>query len=119
MGLPPTRQNGTMRSILFVVIGLAVLAACSPKPANTSGPEKHYAFSGDILSLNPKAQTASINGAAIPGYMDAMTMDYPIKSSAEFKTLHVDEKIKATLNVTASGDDYSLSNIQEQNSGNK
>ena len=46
-------------------------------------------------------------------------MDYPIKSQDEFATLHVGDKIKATLNVSPSGDDYNLSNIQTQSPGNK
>ncbi len=106
-------------SILSLPLALVLLTACSHKPAVTSGPEKQYALSGEIVSLNAKAQTASINAAAIPGYMEAMTMDYPIKSPAEFKTLHAGDKITATLNVTASGDDYNVSNIQKQNPGSK
>ena len=46
-------------------------------------------------------------------------MDYPVKSAAEFKTLHAGDKIKATLNVNAAGDDYNVSNIQKQNPGSK
>lgn len=90
------------------------MSACSPKRAELSGPQNHYAFSGQIVSLNAKSQTANINAAAIPNYMEAMTMEYPVSSKTEFNKLHVGDKITATLNVSASGDDYNLSNVQKQ-----
>ena len=105
-------------SFLFLAIALTV--ACNPKrAAEPSGPEKHYTLTGEIISLDPKTQTANINAAAIPNYMDAMAMDYPIQSKADFNTLHVGDKIKATLNVSASGDDYNISNIRQQSSISK
>lgn len=78
-----------------------------------------YNLTGTIVSLNAKGQIASINAAAIPNYMEAMTMDYPIKSKAEFNSLRVGEKIKATLNVSATNDEYNVSSIQDQGSGAK
>jgi Cu/Ag efflux protein CusF len=101
------------------LLAFALTVACSPKRTETSGPEKHYELSGEILSLDAKNQSANINAAAIPNYMDAMAMDYPVKSAAEFSSLHVGDKIKATLNVSASGAEYNVSNIQKQSSGSK
>jgi len=43
-------------------------------------------------------------------------MEYPIKSKSEFNTLHVGDKIEATVNVRGMGD-YDLSNIQKQPPG--
>ncbi len=106
-------------SIISLLLALTIVTACSNKPAASSGPEKHYALSGEIVSLDAKAQTATVNAAAIPNYMEAMTMDYPVQSAADFKDLHVGDKIKATLNVSNAGEDYNLSNIQKQNSGTK
>jgi Cu/Ag efflux protein CusF len=99
--------------VLFSSLFLALIVACSPKRTELTGPLKHYAFSGEIVSLNSKAQTASINAAAIPNYMEAMTMEYPISSKAEFSSLHAGDRITATLDVSAAGDDYALSNIRK------
>lgn len=85
--------------------------ACSRKP-ESKGPARHYQLTGRVVSLNPKNQTASVDAAAIPGYMEAMKMDYPIASKAEFDSLSVGEPIKATVNVYESGD-YDLSGIQK------
>jgi Cu/Ag efflux protein CusF len=46
--------------------------------------------------------------------MDAMTMDYPVKSKDDFKKLHIGDQIKATVNVASDGR-YDLSGIQIQN----
>jgi Cu/Ag efflux protein CusF len=87
-------------------------AGCGSKSANA--PElKHYHLTGRIVALNMKDQTASIAQGAIPGWMDAMTMEYPVKSKAEFNTLHVGDKIQGTVDDRGSGD-YDLSNIQAQ-----
>lgn len=78
-----------------------------------------YTLTGTVVSLNAKGQTVSIDAAAVPGFMEAMTMDYPVRSKSEFDALHPGEKITATLNVSASNDDYNLTGIHEQNPGSK
>ncbi len=61
--------------------------------------------------MDAKEQSAAIDAAAIPNYMEAMTMDYPIASKAEFIALHPGDRITASIDV---GDDgsYSLSQIK-------
>jgi Cu/Ag efflux protein CusF len=89
---------------------LLVLAACGRKPESAE-PERHYALTGRVLALNAKDQTATVDAAAIPNFMEAMTMEYPIKSKSDFDKLHVGDKITATVNATSDGL-YDLSNIQ-------
>lgn len=96
------------------ILLLLPLAACTGHKPET-GLDRHYALSGKVVALDAKDQIASIDAAAVPNFMDAMTMDYPIASKAEFEKLQVGEKISATLNVSASGDEYNLTNIHKQN----
>lgn len=100
-----------MRLLPLLTVLFFALIACSPKhqPAQA---ERHYQLTGRILALNPKDQTATVDAAAIPNFMEAMSMEYPIKSKAEFNTLHVGDRIKATVDM--SDDGYDLSNIQKQ-----
>ena len=100
-----------MRFLLSVVL-FVLLSGCGNRSAADTA-AKHYPFSGKVLSLNAKDHTASIDGAAVPGYMDAMTMDYPIKSPGDFAKLHTGDKITATIDVSSDGA-YSLSNIKIQ-----
>jgi Cu/Ag efflux protein CusF len=87
------------------------LAACSqskPKPA-----VKQYPLTGKIISVDLKERTAKIDAAAIPDYMGAMTMDYPIASDSDLGALKAGENISATVNVSPD-DSYNLSNIHER-----
>ena len=103
-----------MRFISIVVLSFFI-ASCNSQGPKT-GPEKHYALSGKVVALDAKEQTAAIDAAAIPGYMDAMTMDYPIRSKTEFESLHPGDKITATIDIADDGR-YSLSQIKVQGSG--
>lgn len=95
---------------LLAVAGLLfVAAACAAK--EKAVPEKHYQLSGVVLGLNAKDQTANIEHGPIEGWMEGMTMEYPILSKQEFDRLHPGDHITATVNVR--GTDYDLTNIHK------
>lgn len=98
---------------LIPILLVATLVACSHN-SEDSQPEHHYPLSGKIVALDTKSQTATVNATAIPNFMEAMTMDYPVTSKADFSKLHVGDQIKATVNVAGDGR-YNLSAIQVQN----
>jgi hypothetical protein len=93
---------------VLAILAAIFLSACNKTPQ--APPSKHYQLTGKIVSLNASEQTAMIAGAAIPNYMEAMTMDYPVKSKADFNSLHIGDNIQATVNVTDDGV-YDLSQI--------
>lgn len=97
------------------VLLVVALTACSHK-SDTSHSEHQYQVTGKVVALNSRDQTATVDAAAVPNFMEAMTMDYPVKSKDEFKTLHVGDRIKATIDVSDAGV-YDLSNIHVQNAG--
>ncbi len=92
-------------AVFAFIFSLACASATKPAPL------KHYALTGKVVSVNPKEQTAAIDAAAIKGYMEAMTMDYPIQSKNEFATLHPGDHITGTLDVSDDGS-YALSHIK-------
>src|SRR4051812_19423193 len=89
---------------LLLVLSLLTLS-CSKK-TETGEPEKHYKMTGVVLGLDPKLQTANIKHGPISGWMEEMTMDYPIRSKTEFSKMQVGDHITATVNVR--GTDYDL-----------
>lgn len=104
-------------SRISVVALLALsLAACRNPEQKES--ERHYPLSGRIVALNAKDQTATVDAGAIPNFMEAMTMEYPVRSKDEFSKLLTGEKITATVDVRDDGL-YSLSNIHPQSSASK
>jgi Cu/Ag efflux protein CusF len=94
---------------LFLLLG-----ACGQNPPAAG--VKHYHLTGRVVSVNTKDQTATVDAAAIPKFMEAMTMEYPVKSKSDFAVLRAGESIEATVNVTDAGG-YDLSDIKAQPSG--
>jgi Cu/Ag efflux protein CusF len=83
-----------IRRSLVILPVLLILAACTHK-----SPEKRYPMQGEIKALDASAHTATIAAGKIGDWMDAMTMEYPVKPDAEFQKLHVGDRIEATVVV--------------------
>src|SRR5436305_11273511 len=83
------------RTITTLLLAFAlVLAGCRSKPA-----AKRYPMQGEVKALDAEAKTATIAAGKIGDWMEAMTMEYPVKPDAEFQKLHVGDKIDATVVV--------------------
>jgi Cu/Ag efflux protein CusF len=100
---------------ISVVTILAASVACSYRSGET-GHEKHYQLSGKVVGLDSKRRTATVDGEAIPNFMEAMTMEYPIRDRDDFKRLRVGDRITATVNVNEDGE-YNLSRVQKTTLG--
>ena len=71
---------------------------------------KRYAMEGEVKALDPAAKTATIAAGKIGDWMEAMTMEYPVKPDAEFQKLHAGDRIQAT--VVVSGDKYYVTDVK-------
>jgi len=97
-----------IRVHLRLLIVLAVLlAGCQRNPAPK--PVAEYQMRGEVLSLEPASQLATVKHEKIEGWMEAMTMEYPVKDKQEFLKLKVGEKIQAKIQVQ--GTDYWISSV--------
>lgn len=84
-----------IRLTLWLCLALA-LAGCGGGKL----PEgKRYPIQGEVKALDESAKTATIDAGKIEGWMDAMTMEYPVRPDAEFKKLHVGDHIEGTVVV--------------------
>jgi Cu/Ag efflux protein CusF len=72
-----------------------LLAACSANQVQS----KRYSMQGEIKALDPAAKTATISAGKIGDWMEAMTMEYPIKPDDQFTKLHVGDRVQATVVV--------------------
>jgi Cu/Ag efflux protein CusF len=84
----------TKRILACLVLSLFMLAGCAQKAA-----EKRYPMQGQITALDATTHTATIAAGKIGDWMEAMTMEYPVKPDAEFQKLHVGDRIEATVVV--------------------
>ena len=74
-------------------------------------PIKQYALHGEVLRLDAQGKIAAIKHEKIGDWMEAMTMEFPVKDKAEFDKLRAGEKINATVFVQ--GNSYWVAGIQE------
>ena len=101
--------NGAMRSglVLQVLCGISLvcgglLGACrNSAPTSTQFPT--YKLRGTIVAVHVEDKSASIDAEAIPGFMDAMTMEYTIHDAAAFSKLKPKDKITADLIIGPDG----------------
>jgi Cu/Ag efflux protein CusF len=79
---------------MAIALLAAALAGCG-----SSAPEKRYPMQGEVKGLDPAAQSANIAAGKIGDWMEAMTMEYPVRPESEFRKLHVGDRIEATVVV--------------------
>ena len=98
-----------MKTLICVVFVL-LLSACQRNPA--AQPAKEYQMQGEVVGLDPAAHLATVKAGKIEGWMEAMTMEYPIPNAQEYKVLRVGDKVTATVHVTR--EKYWLTNVRKE-----
>jgi len=89
---------------------LLLCFGCSRMPDRGGGVEKKYQLHGLIIRLDEQARTATIKHEVIVGWMEAMTMEFPVPDKAEFARLQVGQTIRAAVFVRDF--DYHIGEIQ-------
>jgi protein SCO1/2 len=92
--------------LLFVVAAISAVSGCK-QSASTSAPSviaqgKQYPVKGKVVSTDRSHGEVTLDAAAIPGYMEAMTMPYKLRTPNILSELHPGDLVTATLYVTDS-----------------
>ena len=100
-------------TLLFLSIVLLFAACQQPREsATTSATAKRYQLKGKVISVDRTAKKAKIEHDDIPGYMEGMTMDFPVHADMVWNDLKPGAEIRADLVVdNAARDPYYLENI--------
>ena len=98
-----------MKTLICVIFAL-LLAGCQRNPAPQ--PAKEFQMQGEVVALDPAARLATVKAGKIEGWMEAMTMEYPVKDPQEFSKLKVGGKIQGK--VTVQGTDYWISAVNAE-----
>jgi protein SCO1/2 len=110
-------NNHTRRICLIALILAGAFLSSSCNRARTVA-AKRYPFTGRVVSVDEQAQSGIIDGDAIPGFMEAMTMPYKVKPDATLNHLLPGDFISAEVVVLQSDadskvpPDYWLENVK-------
>ena len=77
------------------------LGGCSSKPQQAG---RRYHLKGKVVSINQDSGSVVVDAEAIPGFMDAMAMPYPVGERGELGKLGPGDEITADVVVTDAGD---------------
>ncbi|MER3430303.1 MAG: hypothetical protein C4324_04540 [Blastocatellia bacterium] len=109
------RNAAKMRKLIIVAIIAFSIAGCgkpSESPANVSSNAKRYPVRGKVISVDRANKKATIAHEEIPGFMEAMTMDFPIHEDWVWDDLVPGAEIQAELVLdNAAKDPYWLERI--------
>jgi protein SCO1 len=81
------------KALTFICLAIALSAGCNkgpnqPATQQVSTPAaKRYHLKGKVVSIDKQSKMANIDGEAIPGFMDAMTMPYSVKPESDLDKL--------------------------------
>ena len=106
-----------MRGAVAWLAAALVLFACSEsesKPKPLSEPdEKLYTLKGKIVSRDAGDNTLRVDHDAIPGYMEAMAMDYSVRGAKVTELPENGTRVEARLHVTDTA--YWLTEVKKAN----
>lgn len=104
-----------MRHLILLFISAILFTACggsSSETASYSADAKRYDMRGKIVSADRINKRARIAHEEIPGFMEAMTMEFPVREDWVWNELVPGAEIRADLVVDSSAKDpYWLENI--------
>jgi protein SCO1 len=108
-------MNPKPRALILALFLTCFAVACHRNPPTAA---KRYPFTGRVVSIDSKDESAVIDGDNIPGFMEAMAMSYKIKPSSMLSQLAVGDSISAEVvveqpeNQNEAVPDYWLENIK-------
>jgi protein SCO1 len=110
------RRNTAIKTTLLTVASLLCISllGCgsqSPAPASsesqaqsqTQSKERRFQLKGTVVAVDPAQKQVTVNHEAIPGFMGAMTMPYPLLEAKTLSQLNPGDQITADVVVTDDG----------------
>ena len=101
-----------MRYFILLLSAFLFLSACKAPADTPSASAKRYPLKGRVVSVDKAAKKARIDHEKIDGFMDAMTMDFPVRADWVWEDLVPGSEIRAELVVdTTAKESFWIENI--------
>ncbi len=115
-----------MRNWIFLLLFSAFLAGCqepappaatepaaAPATSEAAPPETtEFTLKGQVVSVDAAQKSATINHEKIEGFMEAMTMPYPVPEDGDLQKLKPGETITAKVSYIRAESKYWLTNVE-------
>jgi protein SCO1 len=108
--------------MLFATLLACGLSGCAKQAQTQSQGQaqaQHYPLKGKVVSVDTSNSSLSVDMEAIPGYMGAMTMSYPVHNPGDLVGLHPGDSITADLIVASDGAYLDHIQVAKKDSGTK
>jgi protein SCO1/2 len=97
-----------LRKALFLVLFVSLFSGCrksgAPATSSPTAVPTSFHLRGTVVSTD--ASHVTLDGEAIPGFMEAMTMPYKLKDPIVATELHPGDRITATVLADKDGEDF-------------
>src|SRR5688572_6565108 len=87
-----------MRVFIVLCLGLAALSAACARKTD----QREYTLQGQVISVTPNHEQATVNHEEIKGFMTAMTMPYKVQDPKQLEGIAPGDLINAKLVVLTS-----------------
>lgn len=99
-----------MKLRFVAVLAGGLVVSCGP--SKPKAPERTCEVQGTVIRVDPQVRTAVIRHQKICDWMEAMSMEFPVREQADFDRLRPGEKVVATVHI---GDpEFWLSGVKPQ-----
>jgi protein SCO1/2 len=105
----PFQQIGLFLACLILLLWANSCNKPAQETSTGTAGAKRYHLEGQVVSVDKQAASANVNAKEIPGFMDAMTMPYPIQPASMLDHLAPGDTI--TADVVVQSDKYWLENV--------
>ncbi|MBB5316013.1 SCO family protein [Tunturibacter empetritectus] len=103
------------RKPLFLLAFLVLLAGChqntSSTPSKPASAPNTFTIRGQVVSID--ATHVTLDGEQVPGFMEAMTMDYKLVDPSVVSELHPGDRITAKILADKQGDNYANVRLED------
>jgi protein SCO1/2 len=103
--MSPVYTEPVLRRLIALTL-LAVVALAGRHSGSKASPQKSasqpvkvYKLRGKVIATDAAKGEVTLDQAAIPGYMEAMTMPYKLKDASRLGELHPGDRITADVLV--------------------
>jgi Cu/Ag efflux protein CusF len=102
--------------LLAATVVSTVLAGCqNPSGSSTaskSAGAKVYDVTGKVVSLDPAKKVVTLDHEDIPGFMKAMTMEFPVADAKLLDGMKVGDAVRGK--ITADGGSYAVTSLEKR-----